>query len=107
MTFKTLFCHEEEKMATSSDLLGILEDLSEEEFRKFQWFLQQAEDLKEFPAIPRCKLENADRMTTVSELIETYSKNAVEVTIKVLKKIRKNDLMQRLLNINPTSKGSF
>ncbi|XP_072228216.1 NACHT, LRR and PYD domains-containing protein 3-like isoform X2 [Leuresthes tenuis] len=91
-------------MATSSDLLGILEDLAEEEFRKFQWFLQQAEDLKEFPAIPRCKLENADRMNTVSELKETYSKNAVEVTIKVLKMIRKNDLVQRLLTINPASK---
>ena len=94
-------------MATSSDLLGILEDLAEEEFRKFQWLLQQAEYLKEFPAIPRCKLENADRMTTVSELKETYCKNAAEVTITVLKLIRKNDLVQRLLNINPTSKGNF
>ncbi|KAM4527600.1 NACHT, LRR and PYD domains-containing protein 3-like isoform 2-T3 [Odontesthes bonariensis] len=97
----------EEKMAECLDLLGILEDLAEEEFRKFQWILQQKEILKEFPAIPRCKLENADRMNTVSELIETYSKNAVEVTINVLKLMKKNDLVQRLLNMNPASKETL
>ncbi|XP_041825782.1 NACHT, LRR and PYD domains-containing protein 12-like [Melanotaenia boesemani] len=91
-------------MATSSELLAILEDLAEEEFRKFRWFLQQPEDLKDFPAIPRCKLENANRMDTVTELKETYNKNAVEVAVKVLKIIRRNDLVQRLVNINPASK---
>ncbi|XP_075311693.1 NACHT, LRR and PYD domains-containing protein 3-like [Odontesthes bonariensis] len=97
----------EEKMAECLDLLGILEDLAEEEFQKFQWLLQQNVYLKEFPAIPRCKLENADRMNTVSELIETYSKNAVEVTINVLKLMNKNDLVQRLLNMNPASKETL
>uniref|UniRef100_A0A3B5ASQ7 Pyrin domain-containing protein n=1 Tax=Stegastes partitus TaxID=144197 RepID=A0A3B5ASQ7_9TELE len=88
-------------MATPADLLEILEDLADEEFEKFKWYLQQAEDLKDFPAISRSKLDNANRMTTVSELKETHNTDAVVVTIKVLKMIRRNDLVQRLSNINP------
>lgn len=59
--------------------------------------------LGRFPS--KSQLENADRLDTVDEIIETYDKNAVEVIIKVLKMIKKNDLVQRLLNINSTSKG--
>lgn len=92
-------------MATPVELLATLEDLSDGEFKKFKWFLQQPEVLEGFPAIPRCQLENADRLDSVNEITDTYNKNAVEVTIKVLKMIKKNDLVQRLSNINTTSKG--
>lgn len=92
-------------MASPVELLAILEDLADGEFKRFKWFLQQAEVLEGFPAIPKSQLENADRLDTVDEIIETYDKNAVEVIIKVLKMIKKNDLVQRLLNINSTSKG--
>ncbi|XP_059210051.1 NACHT, LRR and PYD domains-containing protein 12-like [Centropristis striata] len=94
-------------MATSTNLLETLENFSDEEFKKFKWFLQQADVLEGFPAIPKSQLGKADRMDTVDEIIETYDKNAVEVTIKVLKLIKRNDLAQHLLNINSTSKQAL
>lgn len=94
-----------ETMATPVELLATLEDLADLEFKKFKWLLQQAEVLEGFPAISKSQLEKADRLDTVDEIIETYNKNAVEVTIIVLKMIKKNDLAQRLSNINSTSKG--
>lgn len=97
---------QEETMATAVELLATLEDLADGEFKKFKWFLQQADALEGFPAIPRSQLGNADRLDTVDEIIETYNQNAVEVTIKALKFIQKNDLVQRLSNISSTSKGT-
>ncbi|XP_037647125.1 NACHT, LRR and PYD domains-containing protein 12-like [Sebastes umbrosus] len=94
-------------MATAVELLATLEDLTDGEFKKFKWFLQQADALEGFPAIPRSQLGNADRLDTVDEIIETYNQNAVEVTIKALKFIRKNDLVQRLSNISSTSKEAL
>ncbi|XP_030591303.1 NACHT, LRR and PYD domains-containing protein 3-like [Archocentrus centrarchus] len=94
-------------MATPVELLGILEDLADGEFKKFKWFLQQAEVLDGFPAIPRSQLDHSDRMDTVTEMKETYNKNAAEVTIKVLKLIKKNDLVQRLSNLNTSSKETL
>lgn len=92
-------------MATSVELLAILDELTDGDFKKFKWFLRQAEVLEGFPAIPKSQLENADRMDTVSEIADTFDRNAAEVCIKVLKTMKKNDLVQRLLNINSTSKG--
>lgn len=94
-------------MATPVELLAALEDLADGEFKKFKWYLQQAEVLEGFPAIPKSQLENADRLDTVDEITDTYNKNAVEVTIKVLKMIKKNDLVERLSNINSTTKGEY
>ena len=92
-------------MATPTELLGTLEYLADGEFKKFKWFLQQADVLEGFPAIQRSQLENADRLDTVDQIIDTYNKNAVEVTILVLKRIKKPNLVQHLLNINSTPKG--
>lgn len=92
-------------MATSVELLAILDELADGDFKKFKWLLQQAEVLEGFPAIPKSQLENADRMDTVSEIADTFDRNATEVCIKVLKTMKKNDLVQRLLNMNSTSKG--
>ncbi|XP_070703966.1 NACHT, LRR and PYD domains-containing protein 12-like [Pempheris klunzingeri] len=94
-------------MTTPVELLATLEDLAEGEFKKFKWFLQQADILESFPAMSKSQLENADRLDTVDEIIETYNKNAFEVIIKVLKAIKKNDLVQRLSNINSTSKEAL
>uniref|UniRef100_A0A3Q1G639 Pyrin domain-containing protein n=1 Tax=Acanthochromis polyacanthus TaxID=80966 RepID=A0A3Q1G639_9TELE len=81
-------------MATPNDLLGILENLDDAEFKKFKWFLQQAEVLDGFPAIPKSQLQKADRTDTVDEITDAHHKNAVEVTVKVLRLIQKNDLVQ-------------
>ncbi|KAM6914135.1 LOW QUALITY PROTEIN: uncharacterized protein PEZ65_014594 [Lycodopsis pacificus] len=94
-------------MARPVELLAILKDLADEEFKEFKWYLQQAEVLGSFSPIPKSQLEKADRTDTVDEIIRTYEKNAVEVTIMVLKLINKNDLVQRLSNISSTSKETL
>ncbi|XP_071396617.1 protein NLRC3-like [Centroberyx affinis] len=79
-------------------LLKTLEDLGDEEFRRFKWFLQQDDILEGFPAIPKCRLENADRQDTVDQMVQTYNQHFLEVTKKVLMKINRNDLEQSLSN---------
>ncbi|XP_071778663.2 NLR family CARD domain-containing protein 3-like isoform X1 [Centroberyx gerrardi] len=79
-------------------LLETLEDLRGKELKSFQWFLQQDDILEGFPAIKKCKVENADREDTVDQMVQTYNKNILEVTKKVLKKINRNDLEQSLSN---------
>lgn len=79
-------------------LLRTLEDLGEDELKSFQWILQQAEALGGFPAIPKRRLEKADRPDTVDQMVQTYNGNTLEVTMKVLHKISRNDLVQHLAN---------
>uniref|UniRef100_UPI003AAAAF7F NACHT, LRR and PYD domains-containing protein 3-like isoform X1 n=1 Tax=Centroberyx gerrardi TaxID=166262 RepID=UPI003AAAAF7F len=83
-------------MATHTELLlGTLEDLGDEELKSFKWFLQQADILDGFPAIPKSRLEKADRQDTVDQMVQTYSPpGALEITVEVLKKINRNDLLQ-------------
>ncbi|XP_029923613.1 NACHT, LRR and PYD domains-containing protein 12-like, partial [Myripristis murdjan] len=92
------------KMATLKEqLLGVLEDLGKEDLNKFKWFLKDAEIMSPSPAIPKSKLEKANRLVTVDLMVQIYGKNTVEVTKKVLSKMNKNDLVQRL---SGTSSGT-
>uniref|UniRef100_UPI003AAE4AC8 protein NLRC3-like n=1 Tax=Centroberyx gerrardi TaxID=166262 RepID=UPI003AAE4AC8 len=79
-------------------LLKTLEHLGEERFNRFKWFLQQDDILEGFPAIPKSRLENANRQDTVDEMVQTYNQHSLEVTKKVLMKINRNDLEQGLSN---------
>ncbi|XP_071399641.1 NACHT, LRR and PYD domains-containing protein 3-like [Centroberyx affinis] len=92
-------------MATHTELiLGTLEDLGDEELKSFKWFLQQADILEGFPAIPKSRLEKADRQDTVDQMVQTYSApGALDITVEVLKKINRNDLVQRF---SKTSSGT-
>ncbi|XP_078147295.1 protein NLRC3-like isoform X2 [Centroberyx gerrardi] len=84
-------------MATDREkLLETLEHLGEEELKIFQWFLQQDDSLEGFPAIKKRRLEEADRLDTVDQMVQTYSRNTLEVTKEVLMKINRNDLVQSL-----------
>ncbi|XP_039979943.1 NACHT, LRR and PYD domains-containing protein 3-like isoform X2 [Xiphias gladius] len=85
-------------MATAIDLLETLEDLGDKELKHFKWYLQQADFLKDFPSIPKCQLEDADRPDTVDLMMQTYSHQCVEVARKVLKRMRRNDLVESLSN---------
>lgn len=87
-------------MAVMELLLETLMDLGDEELKIFKWFLQQEEILKDFPAIPKSHLKKADRMDTVDLIVQTYNKQFVEVIKKVLTKINRNDLVQKLSNIS-------
>lgn len=92
-----------------------MEDLREEEFKQLKWLLQQADimhtlipHLEDYPAIPVSRLEKADRQDTVVQIIQIYGPyGALEVTRKVLMKINRNDLVQRLPNITSAPKGTL
>ncbi|XP_070705942.1 NACHT, LRR and PYD domains-containing protein 3-like [Pempheris klunzingeri] len=87
-------------MATPQQvLLGTLEDLGAEDFKKFKWYLQQKGVLEGFTAIPKSRLENADRMDTVDQMVKTYCINTIKVTKMVLVLINQNDLVK---NFPPT-----
>ncbi|XP_071375299.1 NLR family CARD domain-containing protein 3-like isoform X2 [Centroberyx affinis] len=85
-------------------LLGLLEDLGDDEFKKFKWYLRQPDVLEGFLVILKSRLEKADRMHTVDQMVYTYSENTLEVTKKVLRKINRNDLVQSLSNISSAPK---
>ncbi|XP_059212363.1 NACHT, LRR and PYD domains-containing protein 12-like [Centropristis striata] len=75
-----------QKMATpDEEILSILEDLGDEDFEKFKWFLQGK--LGGIEAIPKSRLENANRIKTVDQMIQTYSINAIDVARTVKEKI--------------------
>ncbi|XP_008293869.1 uncharacterized protein LOC103367567 [Stegastes partitus] len=73
----------------------ILEDLAEEEFKTFKWFLNQ-EILKPFKAIPKSRLEKADRTDTVDEMFKSCCIYTMRVAAKGLEKIPRNDLVQNI-----------
>ncbi|XP_026215076.1 NACHT, LRR and PYD domains-containing protein 3-like isoform X2 [Anabas testudineus] len=82
---------------TPEHLLNILEDLRDEEFNKFKWFLQQPDSLQNFPAIKKGRLQTTNLWDTVDVMVQTYRPSgAVEVTRNVLEKINRNDLVQSL-----------
>ncbi|XP_044195206.1 uncharacterized protein LOC122972274 isoform X2 [Thunnus albacares] len=82
------------------ELLKTLEDLKENEFKKFKWFLEQDDILEGFKGIPVAQLEKARRRDTVDLMVQTYQDHgALQVTMKVLEKINRNDLVQRLQNL--------
>lgn len=87
-------------MAAAIELLETLEDLADKELKTFKWYLQQADFLKDLLSIPKSQLENADRPDTVDVMVQAYSHQGVEVAKKVLKRMRRNDLVERLSNNN-------
>ncbi|KAF1394427.1 hypothetical protein PFLUV_G00000160 [Perca fluviatilis] len=82
---------------TAVDLFNTLEDLKEEEFKKFKWHLQQQDILEGYQSIKVAKLEKAERQDTVDVMVNTYQlQGALKVTKKVLELINRNDLVQSL-----------
>ncbi|XP_044200291.1 NLR family CARD domain-containing protein 3-like [Thunnus albacares] len=84
----------EEKMATPPDpqvLLECLEDLGSDDFEKFKWYLYQQGVLKGFKAIPKYRLEKANRFETVDQMVKNYSEDAIKVTKMILGKINPSD----------------
>ncbi|XP_039637323.1 uncharacterized protein LOC120546462 [Perca fluviatilis] len=92
----------EQQKIEKSDLLRTFEDLGAKDFKRFQWLLQQPEVLKDFPAIPKSRLENADRMDTVDQMFQIYSINTFKVTKIVLEKMNQNDLVLDLEKLTKT-----
>uniref|UniRef100_A0A673CFC2 NACHT domain-containing protein n=1 Tax=Sphaeramia orbicularis TaxID=375764 RepID=A0A673CFC2_9TELE len=77
--------------ALKESLLNILEDLVDNEFKKFKCLLRNEE-----PRIPLYKLEDADRIDTMHLMVQIYYPNTQKVTVRVLEKMKKNDLVKKL-----------
>ncbi|XP_037098598.1 protein NLRC5-like isoform X4 [Syngnathus acus] len=67
-------------------LLKTLEDLGQEDFKKFKFYMR----------LPKSKKANADRPDIAEELVNRYSKKAVAETSKILKKIGNYELAKKL-----------
>ncbi|XP_056224230.1 E3 ubiquitin-protein ligase TRIM21-like [Seriola aureovittata] len=82
-------------------LWDTLEKLKDEQLKHFQWFLKQDGILEGFSAIPVARLERADRQDTVDLMVQKYGCNeALGITIKILEKISRNDLVEHLSSIS-------
>uniref|UniRef100_A0AAZ1X2I7 B30.2/SPRY domain-containing protein n=1 Tax=Oreochromis aureus TaxID=47969 RepID=A0AAZ1X2I7_OREAU len=91
-----------------ADLLNTLDDLGDGEFKKFKWFLQQANIIQGLPTIKKSRLEMTNRWDTVDLMVQTYRlPGAVKVTRKVLERISRNDLLLSLSASRSRAEGEF
>uniref|UniRef100_A0A8C7K655 Uncharacterized LOC109887372 n=1 Tax=Oncorhynchus kisutch TaxID=8019 RepID=A0A8C7K655_ONCKI len=74
-------------------LLTSLEELTEEQLKKFQ----SSGSICVFPLIPESQLENTDRQDTVVQMVKRYGpEGAVRNTLKILRRIKRDDVAQKL-----------
>ncbi|XP_038129643.1 pyrin-like [Cyprinodon tularosa] len=79
-------------------ILNTLDELNEEEFERYKWFLQRPENLSGLPTLKKKNLEKAKTFEIVDLMVQTYNlSRCLEVTCQILKKINRNDLYPRLL----------
>ncbi|XP_038565976.1 NLR family CARD domain-containing protein 3-like isoform X2 [Micropterus salmoides] len=93
---------------TKKDLLNTLEDLSDEEFTKFKWYLKQP-DIQEGwkGTIKVFELKKAERQDTVDLMVNAYNLHgALKVTKKVLEEIPRKDLVQSLPETSSGPEGN-
>lgn len=78
-------------------LWGTLQRLTKDQFQSFKWFLKKRV-LEGFPGIQEAPLEEAGRRETVDLMVQKYQgSGALKVTLEVLRKISRNDLVEELL----------
>ncbi|XP_028275694.1 ribonuclease inhibitor-like, partial [Parambassis ranga] len=75
-------------------ILKTLEDLGEEEFETFKWYMYQKRPPEDFPSIPKYKLEKATRTQTVDQMLQIYTENSIKVMNMVLVKIRRKNVVK-------------
>nr|XP_040037781.1 uncharacterized protein LOC120822287 isoform X1 [Gasterosteus aculeatus aculeatus]XP_040037782.1 uncharacterized protein LOC120822287 isoform X1 [Gasterosteus aculeatus aculeatus] len=85
-------------------ILYILEELNEDEFKRFKWCLKNHSSPGDLRAIPVFLLENADRLDIV-DLMGQYYADPVQVAREVLKKIPRIDLLEQLPQTTPIEEG--
>ncbi|KAM9834951.1 NACHT, LRR and PYD domains-containing protein 3-like isoform X2 [Syngnathus typhle] len=78
-------------------LLKTLEDLGQDDFKKFKFYTDLPESVK----------ENADRIDIAAQLMNRHGKNAGEKTIEILEKINNYNLAKKLRNDLPQITGSI
>lgn len=94
-------------MAVREELLKTLEELGDDEFKQFKWYLKQSDNLEGSSVIPKSHLDKVDRPDTVDKILQTYNQQSVEVLKKTLKKINRNDLVEELSNTSTGVRGKL
>ncbi|XP_067467057.1 NLR family CARD domain-containing protein 3-like isoform X2 [Thunnus thynnus] len=90
-----------------SDLLDILDDLTDDQFGNFKWHLKEYEKVGDIPPIKQSKLSKADRPDTVDLMVQNYKlSGAVEVIKNILKKISRDDLVRNISSGAEGGEGS-
>ncbi|XP_030612160.1 uncharacterized protein LOC115799246 [Archocentrus centrarchus] len=90
-----------------NQLLSILEDLNGEDFANFKWYLR-SESWNNIEPIKVHQLSRAERRDVVDLMLQTYEiTGAVKVMERILKKIRRNDLVEKLRAERRTEWCSF
>ncbi|XP_044300597.1 E3 ubiquitin-protein ligase TRIM7-like [Varanus komodoensis] len=76
-------------------IANYLDDLTEEEFKKFKMYLQNKEE--GYKPFPYSKLENADKMDIARLMVMAYEEaKAVQIMGKILNQINKKDLLAQV-----------
>lgn len=77
-------------------LLETLEELDEQDFIKFKWYLA-LNVLNSRTEISKCYLESSRRHVTVSKMMESYSEEvAVNITVEILTRMKHNSAAAKL-----------
>ncbi|XP_072567055.1 NACHT, LRR and PYD domains-containing protein 3-like [Paramormyrops kingsleyae] len=77
-------------------LLEYLEELDDEELKKFKWKLSRTK-YKQLKPLPRGQVKVLDRTDLADKMISYYMEaGALEVTLEILKNMNLNDLAERL-----------
>ncbi|CAB1344211.1 unnamed protein product [Coregonus sp. 'balchen'] len=93
-------------LAVPSLLLTTLEEMNPQELKTFQSFLTSGL-LPDCPPIPESQLENADRQVTVDQMVKTYGpERAVEITLRILRGMKRVDLAEKLETDHRGGSGS-
>ncbi|KAK2918392.1 hypothetical protein Q8A73_002763 [Channa argus] len=75
----------------------MLRDLRKDDFLDFKWHLQQDDTMEGFAVIPEEKLKDAKRRDTVDMMVDMYTlPGAVEVAVKILKIMNRDNLVRSL-----------
>ncbi|XP_071359152.1 uncharacterized protein [Trachinotus anak] len=100
------YLQQEAIMATLRvELLKILQDLKEDQFKLFKFYMKDDSILEGLSKIPQATLEKAERPDMVDIMLQKYQdRGALKVTLKVLEKIDRNDLVERLQNFSSRTK---
>lgn len=77
------------------------------EFLAFKWFLQFTYFHKGQPLIPWQRLEMAKRGQTVYLIMKRHAEQSVEVTMEVLRVLKRADLLKRLSETSSGFKGKI
>lgn len=92
----------------SRELWNVLQDLTQDDFITFKWFLKQDNMLEGQTGIPAADLENTERCKTVDLMVGKYkASGAKRLTMNVLGEIGRFDLVERLKKFYLEPKGKL